>query len=184
MQSMRSNDGRRKAFSKVMSYMQSRPGFGFTSSHLLAAFDWNSVGKVVDIGGGLGDTGKDIVRNTKATECVVQDLPDVIAEAEQEVEFDGRLRFMGHNFFEEQPLKDADVYFFRWVLHDWSDMHATNILRSLVPALKPGSSVIIQEFIIPPSGSVPFYHEKTIRCVMDYCTFIFCLYFHMVHEAH
>lgn len=149
-----------------MSHMQTRPGFGSSLTHLLSSFDWNSARKVVDIGGGLGDTSGHIIDNTSTTECVVQDLPDVIAEAHHRTssaKFSERLTFMGHDFFEEQPVKDADVYFLRWILHDWSDANATKILTKLTPALKRGANVIIQEFIVPPSGTTPFYYEKTIR---------------------
>ncbi|KAF2973069.1 hypothetical protein GQX73_g501 [Xylaria multiplex] len=167
-QSMRSNEKRRKAFSNVMSYMQSRPGFGSGYSHMISAFDWNSVSKVIDIGGGLGDTGAYIVQNTSKTHYVVQDLPDVIEEAigrGMYTELADRLTFMGHDFFQPQPMQNADAYFLRWILHDWSDPQAMNILRCLIPALKPGAHVIIQEFVIPPRGTLSFYHEKSIRCM-------------------
>jgi ubiquinone/menaquinone biosynthesis C-methylase UbiE len=168
---MRTNSKRRTAFSNVMKHMQTRPGFGSSVTHILSSFDWASVHKVVDIGGGLGDTCKQIIEHASTLgnstlHCVVQDLPDVIAEVQsQELDkkYGERLSFMGHDFFQEQPVKDADVYLLRWVLHDWSDANATKILNRLVSALKPGANVIIHEFVVPPSGSVPFYYEKTIR---------------------
>jgi ubiquinone/menaquinone biosynthesis C-methylase UbiE len=165
---MKTNKRRQKAFANVMSYMQSRHGFGSAAGHLISSFDWNSVKKVVDVGGGLGDTAVEIVRNTSQTVCVVQDLPDVIEEATDKMAADVRERIslMPHNFFEEQPVKDADVFFLRWILHDWSDENAVRILRALIPALKTGSKVIIQEFIVPESGTVPLYFEKTIRYVL------------------
>lgn len=162
---MKSNKNRREAFSNSMSYMQARYGFGSATGHLISVFPWASVNIVVDIGGGLGDTASEIVRNTSSTKFVVQDLPDVIAQAEKSlpVSLRNRISLMPHNFFEEQPVKDADVFFLRWVLHDWSDAEAIKILRALVPALRVGSHIIIQEFIVPESGTMPFYFEKTIR---------------------
>jgi SAM-dependent methyltransferase len=163
--SMKSNEKRKKAFANNMSYMQARHGFGSALGHLVSAFDWNSIKKVVDIGGGLGDTALEIARNTAETICVVQDLPDVISQARERDTgtFGDRVIFMEHDFFEEQPIRDADVFFLRWILHDWSDEVAKKILRALVPALRPGSHVILQEFVVPESGQVPFYFEKTIR---------------------
>jgi ubiquinone/menaquinone biosynthesis C-methylase UbiE len=163
---MDTNEKRRVAFANVMSYMQSRHGFGSAAGHLISSFDWNSVKKVVDIGGGLGDTALEIIKNTTETTCVVQDLAPVVgqAKATELASVEDRLSFMAHNFFEDQPILDADVFFLRWVLHDWSDDSAVKILRGLISVLKPGQHVIIQEFIVPESGTVPFYFEKTIRC--------------------
>jgi hypothetical protein len=165
LDNVKHNEKRATAFANTMSYMQSRQGFGYSSTDLLAGFDWDSVETVVDIGGSHGKTAADIVKNTKVTKCIVQDLPDVVAEAKEQVEeaISDRISFMAHDFFKEQPVKDADVYFFRWILHDWSDIRASSILRQLIPALKDGASVILQEMILPDPGVLPFYHEKTLR---------------------
>ena len=145
--------------------MQTRKGMGNSHADLLSGFDWNSVDTVVDIGGGHGTTSMDIVKNTVSTRCVVQDLPNVIEGAKEPVspELDNRISFMGHDFFMEQPVKEADVYFFRWILHDWSDDRASLILRNLIPALKPGANIVLQEMIMPEPGTMPFFHEKNLR---------------------
>ncbi|KAL1604783.1 hypothetical protein SLS60_004323 [Paraconiothyrium brasiliense] len=164
---MKSNERQQRAFANNMSYMQTRHGFGSSLGHLISSFDWDSVKKVVDVGGGIGDTALEIVRNTKDTVCVVQDLPDVISQAKEKLtaEQQERVILMSHNFFESQPVDDADVFFLRWILHDWADEAAVKILRLLIPALKPGASIILQEFIVPGSGEVPSYFEKMIRCM-------------------
>ncbi|OCL06611.1 cytochrome P450 [Glonium stellatum] len=93
-----------------MSYMQSRKGMGFSLLDLLSGFDWNSVGTVVDVGGGHGTTSKDIVGNTASTRCIVQDLPNVVEGLEEKLptELADRITFIGHDFFTEQPVKNAD----------------------------------------------------------------------------
>jgi hypothetical protein len=50
-----------------------------------------------------------------------------------------RLKFMGHDFFTEMPIKDAAVYLVRSVLHDWSDKYAVRILGNLVGSLGKGA---------------------------------------------
>ncbi|KAF2264998.1 putative O-methyltransferase [Lojkania enalia] len=164
-ESMKANKRREKAFANTMSYMQKRQGLGNTTSQLLSAYDWASAKKVVDVGGSLGDTCVDIVREHPSVQCVVQDLPEVITEAEKKAssETASQIKFMAHDFFQEQPVKGADVYLLRWILHDWSDQRAISILRNLIPALKNGANVIVQEFILPEPGMLPSYHEKTIR---------------------
>ena len=70
---------------------------------------------------------------------------------------------MAHDFFTEQPVKDADVYFFKWIFHDWSDKYSIKILRSLIPALKKGSKIILNEYVIPQPGEVSLLKEREIR---------------------
>ena len=52
---------------------------------------------------------------------------------------------MTQDFFTLQPIKDADVYFFRAIFHDWPDKYCIQILQNLIPALKTGARVIIQD---------------------------------------
>jgi len=162
---MKSNARQEVAFANNMSYMQSRHGFGNSMGHLISSFDWSSAAKVVDVGGGLGSTAVEIARNTQNTVIVVQDLPEVISQAESQIALDmkDRVTLMAHDFFHEQPIHDADVFFFRWILHDWADEAAAKILKGLIPALRPGASIVLQEFVIPESGEAPYYFEKMIR---------------------
>ena len=162
---MKDNANRRDVFTNVMKYAQSKPGIGFSSSHLLASYDWASVATVVDIGGGTGATSVILARKHPSIRCIVQDLPEVVAQGREQLptELNTQVSFIEHDFFQEQPVKDADVYFLRWILHDWSDKKAGSILRNLIPALRNGSNVVLHEFVIPEPGVLSFYHEKIIR---------------------
>ncbi|MCJ1380209.1 hypothetical protein MMC17_003312 [Xylographa soralifera] len=166
-ESMEDNPNKRDAFANVMSYAQSRQGIGFSVSHLLSSYDWASVRTVVDVGGGTGTTCTDLARNFPSIHCIVQDMPEVVAQGRAQLASDvaSQITFMAHDFFQEQPIKDADVYFMRWILHDWSDKKAVSILKNLVPALKHGANIVLQEFVIPEPGVLSFYHEKLIRCL-------------------
>lgn len=62
-----------------------------------------------------------------------------------------------------QPVRDADVYFFRWILHNWSDKYCMLILRNLIPALKPGALVIVADNVLPPPGVLPRWREERVR---------------------
>ena len=70
---------------------------------------------------------------------------------------------MTHNFFDEQPVKGADIYFFRYIFHDWPESYGVKILRALIPALKIGSKVVIHEFAIPERGTVSETAHKSQR---------------------
>ena len=73
-----------------------------------------------------------------------------------------RISFMAHDFFTPQPIT-ADVYFFRFIFHDWPDKYGISILQNLVPALKPGARVLINEFCLPEPGMISAYKERVLR---------------------
>ena len=60
-----------------------------------------------------------------------------------------RVEWVEHDFFKPQPI-EADVYFFRHILHDWSDEDCVKILQALLPKLKDGARVLLSEGVIPP----------------------------------
>lgn len=159
---------RAKRFANAMSLFHSLPGLQV--SHLLDNYDWKSIGNeadgsavVVDIGGSHGYVSIEIAQRFPSIECIVQDRPEVVAEANVPPHLSGRVRFMAHDFFTEQPIKGADVYYFRWILHNWSDKYAIRILRALVPALKHGARVVVSEICMPGHRELPLYHERSLR---------------------
>jgi hypothetical protein len=60
----------------------------------------------------------------------------------------GRVEYAKADFFADQTVIGAHVYFFRWTLHNWSDGYCVKILRSLVPAMKNHSKVKIYEYVL------------------------------------
>ncbi len=64
---------------------------------------------MVDVGGGSGQTLKNILKATEGLDpkrCVLEDLPEVVAavEARGDEELEG-VRLVGMDFFKEQPMK-------------------------------------------------------------------------------
>jgi hypothetical protein len=147
-----------------MEFLQSAPVFDI--SWLIKDLQWdetNTPSLLVDIGGSGGTIASAILRAHPGLKAIVQDLPEPIAVAKVPDDLQGRLEFQVHNFFTEQPVKDADVYFLRSTLHDWSDKYAVQILRNLIPALKKGAKVIINEVCMPEPNTLPFYHAQLQR---------------------
>ncbi|KAK3173831.1 hypothetical protein OEA41_007163 [Lepraria neglecta] len=141
---------------------------GMKPIHVVENYDWPGLSRnatFVDIGGSHGQVSIELASKFPDLRCVVQDVRSVIAEAKDMLpeHLDGQITFMEHNFFTEQPVKNADVYFFRWIFHNWSDKYCIKILRSLIPALKKGASVIINEFCVAEPGMVPLHREKELR---------------------
>lgn len=87
------------------------------------------------------------------------------AEAHPPPALEGRFRFEAHDFFTPQPIKDADVYFFRRIFHDWPDHVCLDILKNLVPSMRMGSRVILDETILfsPGDRHVDMFEERTGR---------------------
>lgn len=142
-------------------------GEGYKPLHLLDNYQWAAIGKgtVVDVGGSDGVFGIAIAQRFPDLHCIVQDRPDVIAESAKKIpnELVDRVTFMAHDFFTTQPIKNADVYLFRWIFHDWSDKYSINILRALIPALKYDARILIHEYVLPKPGTLSLYQERSIR---------------------
>ncbi|RYC54100.1 hypothetical protein CHU98_g12107 [Xylaria longipes] len=113
------------------------------------SFFTSGTGTVVDIGGSRGDA--------------VQELPEVVAISKEEPGLN--VKFMVHDFFKEQPIKNAAVYMLRWILHNWPDKYCIQILNSLVPALKQGSRVLIMDFVMPPPLVLPNLVDRKLRAM-------------------
>lgn len=93
----------------------------------------------------------------------------MLAQAQQQSmeDVESRVRFMQHDFFQNQPVIDADVYFIRQCLLNWDDDHCVSILKALVPALerKPGTPLLINDTILPEPGTRTRYEENSARQV-------------------
>ncbi|KAL8920036.1 MAG: hypothetical protein Q9208_006491 [Pyrenodesmia sp. 3 TL-2023] len=160
---------RAAVFAGAMSYHAQLPGF--SAAYLVSAFPWTSFDPseqitIVDVGGGLGHVSKALIAHSPRVRCIVQDSPGVVAQAqgkELPPELQGRLSFQGHDFFDPQPVQDADMYLLRLVLHDWSDKYAVMIIRALTPALKPGARVVVNERVLPALGEAHYLVEREGR---------------------
>ena len=138
----------------------------FSIENVTNGYDWAGLGEgtVVDIGGGIGTVSIALATAFPKLHFVVQDRPDVIGNAVvEDADIKNRIKFMEHDFFQEQPIKHADVYFFRWVLMEWSDEKAVEIIKALKPALKVGAVVVIVDFYVPDPGTCPIWQERKFR---------------------
>ncbi|KAI1407126.1 S-adenosyl-L-methionine-dependent methyltransferase [Hypoxylon sp. FL1857] len=155
---------RAQRFSDGMKYLQSAPAFALT--HLFTDLGWDTTGvpsMMVDIGGSRGSVAVELLRKYPTLRCEVQDLAETISQANVPDDLQDRLEFRAHNFFTEQVRRNADVYFMRSILHDWPDKYAVQILRNIIPALKHGSKIIINEVCLPEPNTLPFYHAQLLR---------------------
>ena len=73
-----------------------------------------------------------------------------------------RVELTAHDCFKPQPV-EAEVYFFRQVFHAFSDKYAVTALKALVPVMRPGARVVINDYILPQPGVLSQSDEKSVR---------------------
>ena len=54
-----------------------------------------------------------------------------------------------HDFFKSQPIKDASVFFLRFITHDWPNEYAKRILKHLGDAAQPFTKLVLMDNIVP-----------------------------------
>ncbi|KAI1372049.1 S-adenosyl-L-methionine-dependent methyltransferase [Hypoxylon crocopeplum] len=116
-------------------------------------FPWASLGSatVVDVGGGVGGFCLQLSRLYPDLKFILQDRGPALKQAQTEVwprenpsaQKEGRVQFVEHDFFNQNPTKHADVYWLRYILHDWSDEYCVQILSAIKPAMGPRSRILI-----------------------------------------
>ncbi|KAI1092442.1 S-adenosyl-L-methionine-dependent methyltransferase [Rostrohypoxylon terebratum] len=104
---------------------------------------------IVDVGGGSGYFSRALALAYPEFTITVQDRATAFASSASQPDNPLNLQFQEHDFFTPQPLRGADAYFLRHILHDWPRAEAVLILRALLPALKPGARVLISEHQMP-----------------------------------
>lgn len=91
-------------------------GEGYEVSYLVDNYDFGNVdakaGTLVDIGGSHGFVCVHLAKKYRNMKFIVQDLPKTVESApspiSDDVQVGERISFMAHDFFTEQPVKDAD----------------------------------------------------------------------------
>jgi hypothetical protein len=153
-------------FGMAMTGFSSGPGLEFET--LATSYPWQDLplgSTVVDVGSGIGFVSVAIAQAHTSLKFVCQDLPSTVAAGPESVPVDvkDRITFQGHDFLTPNPVAGAAVYFFRFIFHNWSDVYCIRILQALIPALKPGSRILINDTALPEHGEMSRWEERTLR---------------------
>ncbi|KAI0880245.1 S-adenosyl-L-methionine-dependent methyltransferase [Annulohypoxylon maeteangense] len=118
-------------------------------------YPWKGDETVVDVGGSHGSMSISLAKRFPNMKCIVQDLKVHVEEgaARLPAELKDRVTFMPHNFFNKQTVV-GDVYYFRCIFHNWADKYCIQILRNLIPVLKPGAKIVIHDRMMPDTAIV------------------------------
>lgn len=125
----------RLAFDKAM-VAQTRAA----ARSILDAYDFADFRLIVDVGGGRGALLEAILAAFPSAEAVLFDQSHVVGD----LDLGPRVRIVGGSFFESVPA-GADLYLLKWILHDFEDDDAVEILRTIRGACDPDARLLVVE---------------------------------------
>lgn len=117
-----------------------------------SAYDFTSIGTLVDIGGGHGSLLTTVLKANPHLHGILFDQPFVVEHAKNlvaEAGMEDRCARVGGNFFESVPA-GGDAYMMKYIIHDWDDQPATTILKNIHRAMNPRGKVLVVETLVSP----------------------------------
>jgi ubiquinone/menaquinone biosynthesis C-methylase UbiE len=155
---------------RFFDYLRQHPTAGASFDALMAeqtlpwaqaivdAYDFSSIGTLVDVGGGYGTLLGAILAAHRRLRGVLYDLPHVIAGARPRLTAAGvtdRCDAIAGDFFAAVP-DGGDSYLLKHILHDWDDDRCIAILGNCRRVMPTGGRLLVVEVIIPPNND-PHY---------------------------
>jgi hypothetical protein len=122
------------------------------------AFDFSSFGTIVDVGGATGNMLCHILARYPQPAGILYDQPHVVTDAPAFIAARGlsdRITIQPGSFFESVP-EGGDAYVLSHIIHDWTEEQCLTILGNCKRAMKPGSKLLIVEFVLP-EGNDPHF---------------------------
>jgi hypothetical protein len=119
---------------------------------VVSAYDFTGVRSVVDVAGGQGAVLAKILTANSEARGILFDQAHVVAAAEPVLRAAGvadRCALVVGSFFESVP-EGGDVYVLKWIIHDWADEPARQILRSCRRAMAPDARLLLAERVVAP----------------------------------
>jgi SAM-dependent methyltransferase len=121
------------------------------AAEVVAAYDFETFGRLVDVGGGHGVLLTEILRAVPRLQAVLLERPPVVERARERLEATGlaeRCEFVAGDFFATVPL-GGDAYVLSRVIHDWDDEAAVRILSNCRRAVGQGGTLLLVEAVLP-----------------------------------
>ena len=118
-------------------------------------YDFSRVRHIVDVGGGDGGLLLAILEANPHMRGTVFDRPQVVEAARQAIESRGyreRCQAVGGDFFQAVP-PDGDLYVLKFILVDWKDPEALQILQNCRAAITGDGKLLVIEMTIPDNNT-------------------------------
>lgn len=124
------------------------------SPAVATAYDFSSLGSIVDVGGGHGLLLATILGKTPGLKGTLYDLDFVIAGAANGplAPFADRCSFAAGDMFATVPA-GADAYIMKHIIHDWDDERCLKILKACRAAVNPGGRLLVVDSVIAPGNA-------------------------------
>jgi len=132
---------------------QMAAGAAAKAPSLAGGFDWLTVQRVVDVGGGNGTLMAALLAAHPHLRGTVVDRPGPVAAARNRLAQDGlgsRADTAAQSIFDPLPA-GAGVYLLSGILHDWDDERATLILTRCAQAAGSDGRILVLESLIDPN---------------------------------
>ena len=119
------------------------------------------------MGGSAGHVSMSLSKKFPDLKFIVQDFKETVEANEKTLpaDFQGKISYQAHDFFNPQVAHGADVYMMRHICHCWPDKYLIKILKGIVPAMAPRSKIVVVETIVLPPGHYDWLEERWARLV-------------------
>ena len=121
------------------------------TGEFVAAYDFQGVRTVVDVGGGSGALLAAVLKAHPDLSGVLFDLAAGLAGAPAALASAGlttRVRLVEGSFFESVPA-GGDLYMLKSIIHDWDGEHAGSILKTCRDAMGADARLVLIERVVP-----------------------------------
>lgn len=107
---------------------------------------------MVDVAGGRGHDLLEFYNqfNKQPGRLILQDQQPVLDSI---TDMPARIEKSSLDFWSQQPMSGARVYFMKFIMHDYADPDCVRILQNVAASMKKGYSLlVINDFILPDEG--------------------------------
>jgi SAM-dependent methyltransferase len=118
---------------------------------VVEAYDFSSHQLVVDVGGGNGALISAILKANPHLKGIVMDMASVADDffvVTKQNKVSDRCGFREGDFFKE-VTPGGDLYLLSYVIHDWADEQAIQILKNCRQAIAPNGKLLLLEQLLP-----------------------------------
>lgn len=130
---------------------------GQATEAMHAAYQFNGINVLMDVGGGHGGLLTSILQRNPAMRGILFDSPQVIEGAKSHLGSDiaDRCKLVGGDFFKSVP-EGADAITLKWIIHDWNDEQSVAILKNCHKSLPENGKLILIEAVVPETPEPHF----------------------------